>query len=124
LKITGPVKVPIQFLPQTLDELIEKKKLPFPGLLKLDVQGYELAVLKGATKSLDHADVCLLELSLMNLGDNSPLLLEMVQFMDTKNFQAYDISQFMRRPFDKVLFQIDMFFVKKDSALLQSKRWN
>ncbi len=108
---------------QTLDSLLMEKYLPYPDLLKLDVQGHEMEVLKGAIKSLAHAEVCLLEVSLLNLGDNSPLVAEMIAFMDEKQFQVYDISQFMRRPFDQTLYQLDMFFVKKDSALIASKRW-
>ena len=88
------------------------------------MQGHELEVLKGAEKSLAHGEVCLLEISLLDLGESQPLLAEMINYMDAKNFQAYDISQFMRRPFDKVLFQIDMFFVKNNSSLIHSERWN
>jgi hypothetical protein len=44
--------------------------------------------------------------------------------MDANNFQAYDISGLMMRPYDKALYQIDMFFVKKDSPLVNVKRWN
>ena len=82
-----------------------------------------MEVLKGAEKSLKHATVCLLEISLINLGDDVPLLAEVIAFMDDKGFQAYDISQFIRRPFDKALYQVDMFFVKKDAALIADKTW-
>lgn len=107
-----------------LDTLLEQKGIPFPNFLKLDVQGHELEVLKGATNALKNAEVCLLEVSLMDFGNKIPLLAEMISFMDENNFQAYDISQFMRRPYDKALFQLDMFFVKKDSNIIESKRWN
>ncbi len=108
---------------QTLDSLLLQISFPYPDFLKLDVQGYEIEVLKGAEKSLENAEVCLLEVSTMNLGDNTPLLVDVATFMDKRDFQAYDISQFMRRPFDKALFQIDMFFVKKNSFLVTDKRW-
>lgn len=108
---------------KTLDDLLKQKDFPYPDLLKLDVQGHELEVLKGAPNSLKHAEVCLLELSLMSLGSNMPLISEMISYMDSNNFQPYDISQFVRRPFDKGLAQIDMFFVKKDSDLVASTRW-
>jgi hypothetical protein len=113
-----------KILSETLDNLVEHKSFPFPDFLKLDVQGHEMEVLKGADKSLTHAEICLLEISLIDMGGEMPLLAEMISFMDKKNFQAYDISQFMRRPYDKALFQVDMFFVKKNSRLIQQKRWN
>lgn len=112
-----------QLQTQSLDSLLKAKQFPFPDLLKLDVQGHEMEVLKGAEKSLKHATVCLLEISLINLGDDVPLLAEMIAFMNDKGFQAYDISQFIRRPFDKALYQVDMFFIKKDAALIADKTW-
>ena len=108
---------------QTLDSLLSQSGFPFPDFLKLDVQGHESEVLKGAEKSLRHAEVCLLEISLLDIGGNQPLLTDMVCFMSERNFQAYDITQFMRRPYDKALLQIDMIFIKKDSRLIATKRW-
>lgn len=109
---------------RTLDAILREKQFPFPGLLKLDVQGHELEVLKGAPIALSNAEICLLEITLLNIGDNPPLLLDMLNFMDSKGFQAYDISQFIRRPYDKALYQVDMFFVKKNSPLVIEKRWS
>ena len=48
---------------QTLDSLLSQTGFPFPDLLKLDVQGHEMEVLKGAEKSLSLAEICLLEIS-------------------------------------------------------------
>lgn len=108
---------------QTVDSLLKEKYFALPDFIKLDVQGHEMEVLKGAKAAMVHAEVCLLEISLFDFGDGTPLLLEMLNFMDANDFTAYDISQFMRRPLDKLLFQIDMFFVKKDSFLIADKRW-
>jgi FkbM family methyltransferase len=108
---------------RTLDSLLLETQFPYPELLKLDVQGHEIEVLKGASKAIEAAEICLLEVSLLDLGDNNPLLLDVINFMDTKHFQAYDISQFIRRPLDKALYQLDMFFVKKNSYLIADKSW-
>ena len=110
-------------LSRQLDVLLEQEAFPYPDFLKLDVQNHELEVLKGASKCLDHAEVCLLEVSLLNFGNAVPLLSEVAAFMKQRGFQAYDISQLMRRPFDKALFQLDMFFVKESSPLVKSSRW-
>lgn len=108
---------------ETLDALLTSKNFPLPDFLKLDVQGHELEVLRGAEKALAHSQICLLEVSLLNLGGNPPLFAEVIAFMDQRNFQPYDISHFIRRPFDKALFQIDMFFAKKDSGLVTNMSW-
>lgn len=108
---------------QSLDLLLQKSKLPYPNFLKLDVQGFELEILKGGATSLENAEFCLMEVSLLEL-DNSPLVLEVMNFMDIKGFQIYDICHFMRRPFDKALYQIDLMFIKKNSKLIREKRWN
>lgn len=108
----------------TMDKLIEQRGLAYPDLIKLDVQGHEIEVLKGAQKILQHAEVCLLEVTLLNIGDNSPLLAEVIEFMDKHNFQAFDICQFMRRPFDNALYQLDMFFAKKTSHIITTKNWS
>ncbi len=43
--------------------------------------------------------------------------------MDERNFQLYDISQIMRRPYDYAIFQMDVLFVKKDSIVIEKKVW-
>lgn len=107
----------------SLDTLIEKNHWPLPDFLKLDVQGFELEVLKGGSNALKSAEFCLLEITILNLGGGAPLLLEVINFMSEYQFQAYDISQFIRRPFDKALWQIDMLFIKNDSKFITNKRW-
>ena len=58
------------------------------------------------------------------LDDRAPLALDVMKFMDEADFQLYDITQFMRRPYDKALYQLDVLFVKKNSAWITDKRWN
>lgn len=107
----------------TLDCLYENNKWPLPDFLKLDVQGFELEVLKGGAKTLQAAEFCLLEITLLDVGGGAPLLIDVVNYMQQQQFQAYDISQFIRRPYDKALWQIDMLFVKKSSPYISEKRW-
>lgn len=108
----------------SLDALVESRGWPLPDFLKLDVQGFELEVLKGARKALAGANFCLLEVSLLDLGGQGPLLAEVVQYMQQRQFLAYDISQFIRRPYDKALWQIDLLFVRSDSRFIAEKRWS
>ncbi len=61
---------------KTVDTLLKENNFPYPQFLKVDVQCHELEVLKGAEKTLEHTEICLLEVSLMDKGYNSPLLLD------------------------------------------------
>ena len=54
------------FVPMhTLDTIIEKQNFPAPKLIKLDVQRYELEVLKGVQKARSRAKAVLMEVSLI-----------------------------------------------------------
>ena len=108
---------------KTLDTVLKENNFPEPQFIKLDVQGHELEVLKGGKQAIAKADFCLLEVSLLDLGDNAPLFYEIQSYMDAQGFQAYDICQFMRRPFDKALFQMDVLFVKKNSSFVNDGNW-
>lgn len=107
----------------TLDELIASTSFPQPGLIKLDVQGYELEVLRGGTQTLSGAEVVLMEVNLLPIYEGAPLLHETVAFMADCGFRAYDFCSAMRRPLDNALFQTDMIFVRQDSSIIASKRW-
>jgi len=103
----------------TLDELIQKYSMQPPDLIKLDVQGYELEVLKGATSALTTAGFVLMEVSLWPYNQGSPLLAEVVGWMDEHGFRAYEIFDISRRG-DGVLVQIDILFIRKNSALVSN----
>lgn len=94
-----------------------------PDLLKLDVQGYELQVLKGGTASLPRVGAILAEVNLLDIHKGVPLLDELVGWLAGHNFVAYDICGITRRPLDGALWQIDMLFVPRDSVLRHDKRW-
>ena len=107
-----------------LDDLDVVKNLNGPVFLKLDVQGYELEVLKGAGAILVDAEVVLMEVSLLPYNKGAPLMPEVVAFMNERSFYPYDICGQLRRVSDRALFQIDMIIVRKDSALRQHRRFS
>lgn len=78
-------------------------------LLKMDVQGYELSILKGASETLSHSTLIESELSLVPLYDRQVLYREMIDYLATKGFQlVYIHNGFM----DKVgrVLQVDAIF--------------
>ena len=110
----------------TLDQLADEKNFRAPDLLKLDVQGYELKVLAGAERILSsgHPEAILMEVSLIEINEGAPLFSEVTRRMDEYGYRLYDICSFFRRPLDDALWQVDAIFVRHDSPLVASERWN
>ncbi len=107
-----------------LDDLVAQGQLPPRcALLKLDVQGYELAVLEGAQRLLGQVEVVLLELNLLDLHVGVPLLHEVLAWLAARGFVAWDLAGLTRRPLDDALWQVDVVAVRADGALRRDKRW-
>lgn len=109
----------------TIDDLIESNKIRIPELIKLDIQGFELEALKGATKTFGYTEVYILEVSLLPFSDGPgmPILSDVINFMLDYDYVVYDFAGFLRRPLDGALGQCDICFVKKDGFLRQSNDW-
>ena len=104
---------------KSLDTCLSGKK---PDFLKLDVQGFEIEVMKGATNVLTQVAAVLLELSLIEINKGAPLFTEVVAFLDERGFAPLDILEIHRRPLDMATDQIDFIFVRKESELLADIR--
>ena len=111
--------VPRQVPSVTIDELIASRGLEGPFLLKIDVQGAELDVMAGALRALEKTDYIILEVSFFKFFCDGPEFKDIFTFMDEKGFVVYDLMGPMYRLLDDALSQIDVCFVKKDSAARQ-----
>ncbi len=102
---------------RTLDAVLqERPQLSAPLFVKLDVQGAELDVLRGGQVALKSSEVVQLEVALMSYNVGAPEALDVFQFMADRGFVVYDICGFVR-PNPSYLAQVDVLFVRKDSAL-------
>lgn len=108
-----------------LDGIVKEQEINKVDLIKLDVQGYELEVLKGFGEFLQNTDIIIMECSLIDIHKNSPLVREVLNFMFDYGFVVYDIcSVSTRRPLDKALWQTDLIFVKENSRFRSDKRYS
>jgi FkbM family methyltransferase len=104
----------------TLDHMmLNHPELRTPIFAKLDVQGAELEVLKGAAKTLERSEIVQLETALLPYNEGAPSAAEVISFMDKKGFAIFDIAGFIRQK-DTHLIQIDLIFARKDSQLRPS----
>jgi len=106
-----------------LDSIVQEKKLTGEFLLKLDVQGYEIEVMKGAKHLLDHTNVVLLESSLLNYNRNAPLIDEIFKYMKQQGFILFDVAELNRKDDDNVLSQADLIFCRHDWQIRQKSNF-
>jgi FkbM family methyltransferase len=108
---------------RTLDSFVKSMKLEPAMLLKADVQGFELEVLKGATRCLEMTELLLIEISFRRVYDNCPLAHDVIAFLGARHFRIYDICSFLQRASDNELVQCDMVFAREDSKLFAHEGW-
>ena len=58
---------------KTLDTILKDKDFPLPDLIKIDAQGSELDILKGASNALSHARYLIVELQSVHYNRDAPL---------------------------------------------------
>lgn len=76
---------------ETLDHVVESLPLVGTVLLKLDVQGFELNVLRGGLRMLERVDFVYLEGNFVAMYDGQPLITELIRLLDECNFSLRSI---------------------------------
>jgi FkbM family methyltransferase len=122
-EITSFDKAKIELPMQRLDDVEGVAALPGPLLLKLDVQGFELEVLRGSKTTLERTEVILSEVSLLPYNVGAPLMHEVVAWFADRDFLPYDICGGLRRCSDMALFQTDIIFVRNGSDLRAKRKF-
>ena len=95
----------------TLDNIVEQNNLPFPNFIKIDTQGSEIDILKGAKRTISNCKLIYLECPIIEYNFGSPNLDQCIKYLNSIDFIPYDICEV--HYIDKVLVQIDILFIKK-----------
>jgi FkbM family methyltransferase len=114
-------QMPVQI--RTLDSICAELML-MPDFVKLDLQGGELAALKGASTLFGKTELFMIEFGCLDayIGRTTPA--QLFEFMDQHNYSLYDIVDLLYRPGDQALSSGDFFFVRKDSKLKGRKGYS
>lgn len=98
-----------------LDSFLEKEKINNLGkvFIKIDCQGAEIPILKGAEKLIKEVDFILIEIPLFGqYNEGVPNFLEHIQYMDSIGFIVYDILE--SHYIEDFNRQIDILFINKN----------
>lgn len=101
----------------TLATLLPAHGFGRDSLLKLDLQGGEMAALEGAGDWFGRCEALLVEVSWLRIGE-PPLVHEVFAACVARGYRPYDLWGHNHRPLDGALWQTDVLFVRQDSPLL------
>jgi len=88
-KIIGKENIKVYTLDSIADKFIVDNNITF---LKIDTQGFEEKVLKGAETTLKRVKGVQLELSLVKLFEGQKLYLELIEMMKSFGFDLYSVE--------------------------------
>ncbi len=117
----GAHSVPATSLDQLLGPLLRKEDRP---LLKLDLEGHELAALRGAERMLSQIEVIITETHIYDpehLGRAT--FADCFTHLSARGFVLFDVASLSERSRDARLRQGDFVFVNGWSALLKDTAW-
>ena len=117
----GLQQIPVPVV--TIDGLLQQHSLPSPEIIKIDAEGLDLSVLKGAVNALQTCELVFAEAAVMckwkpAVFNNTVAAL--VAFMDTEGFTLFDITDVNRTQVHGNLWLIELAFVRKDGRIDKS----
>lgn len=102
---------PQQLLARTLDSVCDEFDLPAPTLMKLDTQGSEISILKGARRTLMGVSLLYLEIPVLQYNEGAPSFDEYIEYITSIGFLP--VGLFEIHMSHGVLIQVDILFMSQ-----------
>lgn len=103
---------------KTMDDILATYNLPAPDLVKIDAEGLDLRVMKGASSLIGKTEVFLLEAGALCPFENS--VGRVISTMEDFGYRLLDITELNRSPKHGVLWLTELAFLRASSPLLSS----
>jgi FkbM family methyltransferase len=97
----------------TLDHVFADRTIQFPLLIKMDVQGFEDKVIKGAGQTIRKADMIICEISFTELYKGQPLFEDIFELLGEQGFYFAGQMDQISSPETQKPLQADGIFLKK-----------
>jgi len=101
---------------ETIDAYCEKNTISQIDLLKIDTEGFEMNVLKGAQKMLDSGSISLIyaEVGFQQLNTRNTYFADIAEFLSDKDYYFYGLYQLSDHDWIKGNYFGNALFIKKD----------
>ena len=96
----------------TLDQLARDHSLIYPQLIKLDTQGSELDILRGAESIINHVDIIVTEAAVLSYNRGSPSFDDYIKYFTALDFIPIGVEEIHLS--DNTIVQFDIVFLKND----------
>jgi len=101
------IRVPVA----TLDAMLRESTFPPPDMVKIDAEGFDLEVLKGATSAIESCEVLLVEAGVMNRKFANDLRSVVNRLADV-GFRPFDVTDLNRTQRHGSLWLVEMAFTR------------
>jgi FkbM family methyltransferase len=101
----------------TLNEVTRTSSVPFPEMVKIDAEGFDLRVIEGASELLGRTDIFILETLIFGQGWENTLE-NVMTTMSRAGYHIIDIPGLNRSPKYGVLWLCDLAFLRNESPIL------
>ena len=100
---------------ERLDDVAEQLDLQSDVLVKIDVQGFEDAVLRGGERTIRKAKMLILEACFFELYHGQMLFFDLVKMLDAWGFKICDVHSEHRDPRTKNIVWANCTFVRAEN---------
>jgi FkbM family methyltransferase len=109
-------RIPVEAPVVALDDFLPAQGIPYPDMLKIDAEGWDLEVLRGAEKCAAHAEVLLMEAAVMSKAFANTMA-AVVSEMTSRGWIVFDITDLNRTQKHGALWLVELAFVRKGGRL-------
>ena len=100
----------------TLNDFLAEQNLTTPDIIKIDAEGLDIEVLKGASNYFGKTEIFMVEAAVMNKIFTNDVL-TMLEYMSKVGYKLFDITDINRTQKQNALWLVELVFIKKDGFI-------
>jgi FkbM family methyltransferase len=101
----------------TLDHLVGKVIKTMPDMVKIDAEGFEAEIMRGAQSLVGNTEIFLLEAHFFGPPDHPNRITNQAEMMAQLGYAPYDFTHFMKRPGDGAIGLCEVAFARENGIL-------